>query len=185
MTPELRKALFECASKDHPNKALHGVLFRDDYIIVSDSTQLVKVRKEFDFDSYVEAEDGSLINAEYPNIKHGIFLEGLLTPDKMVCFKDLKRAAELVPKSEDEPGKHIALDLFGKMLYPPILLRTLKVFEANKDTIIHVLVGEERIQIHGQDTCAVVMALTVKGNPTARCKEAYTVAQILAMEDLL
>jgi len=185
MTPKLRKALFDCTSKSRPIKALQGVLFCDDYIIASDSTLLVKVKKEFDLEKYVELEDGSVAGWEYPNTKHGIFIDDLLTPDEMVCFKDLKRAAELVPKSENMPGSHIALDIKGRMIYPPLLLKALAVFEANNDRGIHVLVGSDRIQIQGHETCAVVMALCVKDNPDARCKEAYTVAQILAMEDLL
>lgn len=187
MNPELRKALFECTTRpdNHPNKALRGVLFCDDYIIASDSTLLVRVKKEFDFDKYVELEDGSTTGWEYPNTQHGIFLDGTLLPENMATVDELIRAAELVPKSQNAPGKHIALDIKGKMVYTPILLKALRVFKANGESLIHILVGDDRIQLQGEDTAAVVMTLGVKDNPNARCKEAYTVAQILAMEDLL
>lgn len=185
MTPELRKALFACASKDHPNKALHGVLFCDDYIIASDSTQLVRLKKEFDIDSYVESESGDVLDHDYPETKYGIFIGEHQIPENPSSVKELIRAANLVPKSENEAGKHIALDISGKMVYPPILLKVLEVFKANNEESINVLVGTDRIQLRGNNTSAVVMTLGVKGNPDARCKEAYTVAQILAMEDLL
>lgn len=187
MSPELRKALFECTTHpdNHPNKALQGLLFCDDYIIASDSTLLVRVKKEFDFDKYLEDESGGIINCEYPEIRYGIFIDGALLPENMATVDELTRAAELVPKSQNEPGKRIALDIKGKMVYPPILLKALRVFKANGESLIHILVGDDRIQLQGEDTSAVVMTLGVKDNPNARCKEAYTVAQILAMEDLL
>jgi len=183
MTPELRKALFECTSKDHPNKALHGVLFCDDYIIASDSTLLVKVKKEFDFENYIELEDGSTIGWDYPNTKHGIFVPG--EPYGIEHLKELKRAAALVPKSEDKAGFHIALDLKGKMVYPPVLLKALAVFEALEEDKLMLFVCDDRVHVKGLLAEAIVMTLGIKGNPNARCKEAYTVAQILAMEDLL
>jgi len=184
MTPELRKALFECTSKDHPNKALHGVLFCDDYIIASDSTLLVKVKKEFDFENYIELENGSTTGWDYPETR-GVFPMEVRPWSELYPVDILIKAAELVPKSENKPGSHIALEIEGKMLYPPVLLRALGVFTALGITEVAIWVGEDRIQLNSDNCQAVVMTLGIKGNPNARCKEAYTVAQILAMEDLL
>jgi len=145
---------------------------------------LVKVKKEFDFDAYVEAENGSIITEDYPNTKHGIFLANVLSETE-VFVSELVRASRLIPRSENKPGAHIALDLDGKMVYPPVLEKALQVLSANGEERITLFTGEDRIQLQGNRTLAVVMTLGIKGNPDARCKEAYTVAQILAMEDLL
>ena len=183
MDEKLKDALFGCTTENHENWALRGIYFCDDFIVASDSTVFVKVTRPFDLDEYVMGRDGNPIPVEYPNIKHGV-IPVPVDPEMTSSVTDLRHAAELIPKSPDEKGKRIAINLCGSCLYPPRLLSVLKVFEVLEDESLALMPYTDRLVLRGDKAIALVMSLGVRASSHPLI-ENYTVESINLMADLL
>lgn len=179
---ELEKALYDCTTEEHQNKALRGVFTKDDYITASDSTVFVKVFRPFDFDESLLDRNGKLISDPYPNIS-GVIPEGAFECIT-ISLSELINAAKLIPSSPDERGKRIALNLRGVCLYPPRVLKVCRIFEALGDTEIVITPHTDRIVLGSEKAVAVIMSLGVKADSHPLI-ENYTIEAINLMADLL
>jgi hypothetical protein len=183
MDKRLKDALFGCTPENHPNRALRGIYTCDDFIVASDSTVFVKVNRPFDMDESLVDRNGNPIAERYPNIKDCIIPDPV-TPEIVISASELKRAAELIPKSPDEIRKRIALNLCGACLYPPRVLAVLRVFEALEDESLSIMSYNDRVVLRGNRVVAVIMTIGLRGD-TPPLIENYTVESINLMADLL
>ena len=181
MTPKLWEALWQCVSETHEKINCLGCVGKE--LVASTDTVLVAINNHelvFPFGTYRLGYNRKWLSGPYPNIE-GVFISEF----RMIySVKDLMDAAELVPRSENIPGQHIALIIERMMIYPPLLLKVLEVFRQNNERTVGVSTGNNRVQLNGEHTRAVVMALIAKDKVT-RCKECYTITELLGAGDLL
>lgn len=180
---ELEKALFACTTRDHPNKALRGVYTKDDYITASDSMVFIKVFRPFDFDETLLGPDGNEILDKYPNIT-GVIPEDFKASTENVNLSELKKAAELIPRSPDKDWKRIALNLDGLCLYPPRVLKAIRIFEILGDTEVTLSIYNDRAVIGSGKAVAVIMGLGLRNRQLEQI-ENYTIESINLIADLL
>lgn len=180
---ELEKALFDCAAENHENKAITGVYYKDDFITATDSTVFVKVFRPFEFEEYISNRNGGTMIETYPSIL-GVIPEEETRNGAIVPLSELRRAAELIPASPDEKGKRIALNLENVCLYPPRVLKVVKVFESLGDTDVRVRSYGDRIVLQSDKAIGVIMTLGVKADKHPLI-ENYTIESINLMADLL
>lgn len=180
---ELEKSLFACTTDEHSNKALRGVYTKDDYITASDSTVFIKVFRPFDFDESLIGADGREIGDKYPSII-GVIPEDFKSLAEKVSLAELKKAAELIPKSPDKDWKRIALNLDGLCLYPPRVLKAIRIFEILGDTEVTLSIYNDRAVIGSGKAVAVIMGLGLKNRQLEQI-ENYTIESINLIADLL
>lgn len=183
----LIEALQRIIDTRHEMPALRYTYFPKgkDSIIVSDSTVLVEANpREEDPLTLEFMGSGKLVDMHtghfqehlsYPEIR-GVFVdsEGVIRGtflDKGPMFglsvREVKDICDMVPNSPDVDGERIVLAIGNIYIYPPRLRLVLDVMEANGEEMVLFRYGEDRLQLHGDLTTAVIMYVFCKTNPKA------------------